>query len=199
MTADLSVRPGLPEDAAAIARIQLGYMRRMVAEVAGEDSAAVASLPPLEAMAAQWGQILSVPSPDGCHTLVALHGHEVVGFASCSPAAEVSAAFTATRAGSATDEADVAGGDSGRTIPGGCGIDNLVIDPDFLRAGHASRLIAALSDITGAEVFQMWVWEADEPRIRFLSSCGFGPAGVRRGLTMSEDQVLVEHLWWSKK
>ena len=134
---------------------------------------------PEDTVRAQWASTLSAPRPEGCHTLVALHGLGVAGFLSCAPAPAL------PPQGGRTDE-----------IPAGTEILTLAVDPDFTRSGHASRLLAALVDITGAPSLREWVTAGDEAHVRFLSSAGFAPAGLRRSLEVGP-APLVEHLWWT--
>lgn len=174
---DRSVRPALVGDAGAISRIQVLALDGLLRAALGEGSG-VPTLP-ADRIRSRWEETLDAPRPDGCHTLVALHGRGIAGFASCAPAPALPP--------------------QGRRIdgiPAGTEILTLAVDPDFTRSGHASRLLAAVSDITGAPSLRVWVAAGDEARIRFFESAGFAPAGLRRTLTVGEG-TLVEHLWWA--
>lgn len=171
---DRSVRPALPADAEQIARIHFAAMRALVAGFSD------VALPPVEAIAAQWRSTVETPRPQGCHTLVALHGYGVAGFASCAPAEAIG---------------PVAGRQEG--IPAGTEVLNLWVDPAFARSGHGSRLLAAVADVTAAQSLRVWLAAGDEQRIRFFRSAGFAPAGLRRSLRVDEGATLVEHLWWA--
>lgn len=174
-TPDRSVRPALVGDAGAIARIQCRTLESLLVDAVGESAPRI----PEDTVRAQWASTLSAPRPEGCHTLVALHGLGVAGFLSCAPAPAL------PPQGGRTDE-----------IPAGTEILTLAVDPDFTRSGHASRLLAALVDITGAPSLREWVTAGDEAHVRFLSSAGFAPAGLRRSLQVGS-APLVEHLWWT--
>lgn len=174
-TPDRSVRPALVDDSGEIARIQSHTLEALLAEALGEGTPRI----PEEAVRTQWETTLSHPRPEGCHTLVALHGHGIAGFASCAPAPVLAPQ------GRRTEE-----------IPAGTEILALAVDPDFTRSGHASRLLAALVDITQAPSLRVWITAGDEARIRFFESAGFAPAGLRRTLEVGEG-TLVEHLWWA--
>lgn len=183
---DRSVRPALVEDATAITRIQLAGIGRVLtaAGAAAPEPGGTgpgAAGPSAEAVREQWRATLAGPPPQGCHTLVALHGHAVAGFASCGPAAEVG---------------PVPGRD--RAIPAGTEILALEVDPDFARSGHGSRLLAAMVDIVHPATLRVWVGAGDDARVRFYQSAGFAPAGLRRRLRAGEGTELVEHLWWSE-
>lgn len=143
-----------------------------------------ATLPAVTELTHQWEQTLSVPAPRGCHTLVALHGREISGFASCAPVGP---------------SEPIRG--RGESIPGGIEVLNLWVDPAFTRSGHASRLLAAIVDVTAAPTLHVWVAAGDETRIRFFESAGFAPAGLRRAHRMGAGagDLLVEHLWWATR
>ncbi len=174
---DRSVRPALPTDAETIGRIHAAVLAQLIGHIDAE-----ADLPASAQLAEQWETTLRAPRPHGCHTLVAIHGTQVAGFASCSLGEEIADA-------------------PGRTepIPGGTDIDNLWVDPAFARSGHASRLLAAMVDLNTPAAVRIWVAAGDDQRIRFLRSAGFAPAGLRRAFQVGpgSDQVLVEHLWWA--
>ena len=174
-TSDRSVRPALVGDAGAIARIQCRTLEALLVGAVGEGAPRI----PEDAVRARWERTLSAPRPEGCHTLVALHGHQVAGFLSCAPAPAL------PPQGRRREE-----------VPAGTEILTLAVDPDLTRSGHASRLLAALVDITGAPSLREWVTAEDEARTRFLSSAGFAPAGLRRSLAVGSG-TLVEHLWWT--
>ena len=67
----------------------------------------------------------------------------------------------------------------------------LVVDPNFRRAGHASRLLAAVADLT-CGVLHVWIGADDEERQRFYTSAGFAPSGAVR--SMGEQ---TQHMWWA--
>ena len=120
------------------------------------------------------------PRPAGCHTVVALHGHQVVGFASCVPGEELT---------------DLPGRDT--AIPAGTEIHSLQVDPNFTRSGHASRMLQAIVDLARPENLRIWVNADGEELVRFLRSAGFAPAGLRRAFEVPDAPVITEHLWWA--
>ncbi len=190
--ADRSVRLAVPADAVAISRIQARALRELVGGAtvagvpdasagsgAGVDAGSAADLGVVDgaALADRWEATLSSPAPAGCATLVALHASAVAGFAVVVPAPALEA--------------------PGGLLAAGAEIAELLIDPDFQRSGHASRLLQAIADTSGAATLRIWVRASDEPRIRLLESAGFGPAGLRRSLAVESGDPIVEHLWWA--
>ena len=73
----------------------------------------------------------------------------------------------------------------------------MLIDRDFTRLGHASRLLAAIAELSKVENLRAWARPEDEARTRFLHTAGFAPAGIRRTLEKPDGSLLVEHLWWA--
>ena len=67
------------------------------------------------------------------------------------------------------------------------------MDPDFRRAGHASRLLAAIADLTTGQL-RVWVGADDEERQRFYSSAGFAPSGAVRAIGGQ-----TQHMWWAQR
>lgn len=166
--ADRSVRPALAGDAAVIARIQSRALLGLLG----------AEAPAEEILAGHWARTLSAPAPEGHRVLVALHANAVVGFALVTPGGELSL-----------------GG--GEAVPPGAEIAELLIDPDFTRSGHASRLLAAIAEVSQAPNLRAWARPEDEARTRLLQACGFAPAGVLRTLVKPDGSLFVEHLWWA--
>lgn len=165
---DRSVRPALPGDAPAIGRIQAAALRAAFGAGVEVEGAELAT---------HWEKTLSAPAPAGCSTLVALHASQVAGFALVVPAHAL----------------DLPGE---RRIEAGAEIAELLVDPDFVRCGHASRLLQAIADTCGAPTLRAWARPDDEARTRLLESVGFAPAGIRRSFEAG-GPVLVEHLWWA--
>lgn len=164
--ADVSVRPARPEDAAQIARIQLGTWRvayatllpRQVLDAVDHDRAA-----------AQWGESISRPPSPHHHVLVALEREEPVGFVAFGPAAE----------------------DEDRDEPTGS-VLTLLVEPRWGRRGHGSRLLAAAVDHlreAGMTSAIAWVLEGDPASVRFYGSAGWEPDGYARGLDADGHQV----------
>ena len=164
---DRSVRPALAQDAPQIARIQAASLKRLFGASAQVDE---------QVLVQQWATTLTAPAPAGCFTLVALHANAVAGYALVVPADD----FTA--------------GD-GSAITGPSLIAEMDVDESFRRSGHASRLVQACVDVSRATALSTWIDSRDEARIRFFTSCGFGPAGLRR--TFPDMPDVVQHLWWT--
>lgn len=171
-----SVRPATPADAHMIASLQVQALE-VTLELAG------GALPDDVAtdLEKQWEATLTQATPDGCATLVAIHGTQVVGFASVYPTPEIPA-----------------DGQRPHDIPAASHVDNFLIDQNFQRSGHGSRLLSAIIDVLKPRCLHMWVRGEDEPRIRFLQSAGFAPAGIRRRLHATDgDKGVAEFLWWA--
>ena len=87
-----------------------------------------------------------------------------------------------------------AGSERGETDGGeATQVYELVVDPDFRRAGHASRLLAAIADLTRGQL-RVWVGADDEERQRFYSSAGFAPSGAVRAIGGQ-----TQHMWWAQR
>jgi GNAT superfamily N-acetyltransferase len=78
--ADVSVRPAVPGDEAAVARVQLAAWR--AAAALGD---AVVDLVDAAAVRARWAQAVASPPGPGFAVLVALAGPRVVGFVAVAP------------------------------------------------------------------------------------------------------------------
>jgi GNAT superfamily N-acetyltransferase len=162
-TADASVRPALPEDAAEIARIQVATWR----------TAYRALLPPgvlddwdVGSAGASWRAAVTSPPTRGHGVLVALERNTAVGFAAFGPA-ELAPGEEPDPDGPTTE------------------IGTLLVEPRWGRRGHGSRLLAAVSDLArsgGAARLQVWLLEADRVSARFYESAGWGPDGWARTL-----------------
>lgn len=163
---DRSVRPAQGGDARAIARLQVEAWRSLMGQAA-LDAQGITE----EALAAQWEATLASPRPAGTALLVALHGNTVVGFALAAPDAEPGdGAVAATQ------------------------VYELTVEKNFRRSGHASRLLAAVADLTSGQL-RVWVGVDDEERQRFYTSAGFEPSGAVRVLGDGPTQ----HMWWAER
>ncbi len=172
--ADVSVRPALPEDEAAIARVQLRAWRSTHAALLGEQ---VLEQLDVVAVRRQWAAAITSPPSRAHHVLVACDGPRVVGFAASAPLGDGPAAA-------------------------GVEVVALEVDPDARRGGHGSRLLAACVDVArdgGATHLQTWVLEGDAAREQFLGAAGLGPDGAARELGLrAEDggaRPVVERRW----
>jgi GNAT superfamily N-acetyltransferase len=162
-SADASVRPGLPQDAAAIARIQVVTWR----------TAYRSALPPAvldewdaDAATAIWRSAIASPPTPGHGVVVALERNTPVGFAAFGPA-ELTAGEVANAAGPTAE------------------LSTLLVEPRWGRRGHGSRLLAAVTDLVrsgGAARLQTWLLEADGVSAGFYESAGWAPDGWARTL-----------------
>ena len=162
-TADVSVRPARPDDAAEIARVQVvtwrtAYRALLPAAVLDDWDTGTAT--------ESWrAAIASSPTP--AHgVLVALEGNSVVGFAAFGPA-ELAAGETSDPTGPTTE------------------LSTLLVEPRWGRRGHGSRLLAAVADVAGrggATRLQAWLPEPDAVSAGFYDSAGWAPDGWARTL-----------------
>ena len=172
---DRSVRPAQGGDARAIARLQVEAWRSLMGE-----SALGAQDITVETLAAQWEATLGAPRPAGTALLVALHGNTVVGFVLAGP-----------------DEAGATSVDCAEPGDGAVAatqVYELTVEKNFRRSGHASRLLAAVADLTSGQL-RVWVGVDDEERQRFYTSAGFAPSGAVRVL----GDGLTQHMWWADR
>lgn len=174
-TADLSVRPSLPEDAPHITAIQLAAWQER-GLVTDEDLAAVDTA----AVTNQWRAAVSDPPSSSHRVLTALAGAQVVGFLAFAPAED-------------TELPESAG-----TSP----VELLALEvaAEHARQGHGSRLLAACADLVRdrqGSALMTWAGQGDEPRTRFLTTAGFAPAGPRRTFTASTGEI-VESCWFAQ-
>ena len=177
--ADVSVRPAVPGDEQAIARIQVSAWRTSHAEILGQGALDMLDF---EAIQAQWASAVTAPPGAGYRVLVACDGPTVVGVVSVAPvpAAE----------------------DRPFDAPGGA-ILALEVEPAHQRVGHGSRLLAAAVDTLrqdGADQVHTWVLDGDDARARFLGSAGLGPDDAVRELISGlmpdgTTRTVTEHRW----
>ncbi|WP_019137497.1 GNAT family N-acetyltransferase [Cellulomonas massiliensis] len=171
--ADVSVRPAVPGDEDAIARIQVSAWRAAHGAALGD----ALDLLDLDAVRTQWAAAVSAP-PSGHRVLVACDGPTVVGFA----------AF-------ATIDDEPPGGVvlALEVQPvqqrAGHGSRLLAACVDLLRE-------------QGADQVQTWVLDGDTAREEFLGGAGLGPDGTTRTLASGTqpdgtERVVTEHRWWA--
>lgn len=151
-SADVSVRPAVADDDAAITRIQVRAWRLSHAEALGSD---VLEALDVAAMRARWGEAIQAPPSPGHRVLVACEGARVVGFAATFPVA-----------GGVEILALEVDPDHQR---GGHGSRLLMACVDLARQDGAAHV-------------QTWVLAGDPARERFLGSAGLGPDGAEREL-----------------
>jgi GNAT superfamily N-acetyltransferase len=174
-TADASVRPALPDDAAEIARIQVvtwrtAYRSVLPASVLDDWDADLAE--------SSWRAAIASPPTPGHGVLVALERNTAVGFAAFGPA-ELTPGEHPDAAGPTTE------------------VSTLLVEPRWGRRGHGSRLLAAVADLAetaGAGRLQVWLLEDDRASAAFYESAGWAPDGWARTLDTG-DQPLREVRW----
>ncbi|MDO5060599.1 MAG: GNAT family N-acetyltransferase [Actinomycetaceae bacterium] len=179
LQADRSVRPAVLSDAPFIAQMQAaGLIASLEASLVAElDPAVLASLqdPRVEQT---WRQTLSAPAQADVVVLTAVDGATVCGFA------------LGILAPADTQHLELS--------KPGVEIAALEIAADHRRAGHGSRLLAALNDSFKGRAAHIntWICQADDARIRFFQEAGFAPSGLQRKLAVGE-QTVIQHLWWA--
>ena len=171
---DRSVRPAQRGDEGAIARLQLSAWRVLMGGDALEAQGITEDM-----LSRRWEVALTEPLPAGSAALIALHANTIVGFALAGP----------DEAGAGSAESEPGETDGGQATQ----VYELVVDPDFRRAGHASRLMEAIADLTSGQL-RVWVGADDEERQRFYSSAGFAPSGAVRAIGGQ-----TQHMWWAQR
>jgi GNAT superfamily N-acetyltransferase len=174
-TADVSVRPARPEDAAEVARVQLVTWRTAYRGVLPR---AVLDDWDADAATAAWRRAVESPPTPGHGLLVALEGRTVVGFAAFGTA-ELTGNEQANPAGPSSE------------------LSTLLVEPRWGRRGHGSRLLAAVTDIAragGAARLQTWLLEADRVSAGFYESTGWAPDGWAR--TLETDGEPLREIRW---
>ena len=159
--ADVSVRPAVPGDEAAITDVQLGSWHATHAEVVGADVLAGLDR---DAVQERWAAAITRPPGPGYRVLVACEGATVVGFAALAPLP--------------ADDASPLDAPGGELLA-------MEVTPRSRRSGHGSSLLAAVVDglrQDGAGHLVAWVLDGDAARGPFLRSAGRGPAGTERAL-----------------
>ncbi|WP_426244087.1 GNAT family N-acetyltransferase [Nocardioides sp. LHG3406-4] len=158
--ADVSVRVAWPDDAAAIAGVQLRAWPEMYAGLVPADA-----LPTdLDALAAAWRDALAKPADARNRVLVALERNRVLGFVLTSPAGD-------------PDSDPVSDGE----------LSELTVEPTERRKGHGSRLLQAAVDTLVADRFTRatcWVVAGDDALRRFLTDAGWAPDSAHRELDL---------------
>ncbi len=171
-TADVSVRVGWADDAAAIAAVQVATWEEQYAGLLPPE--VLAAMDP-EQFAAAWHRSLARPADARNRVLVALERNAVRGFAVTQPSPD-------------PDSDPVADGE----------VAELVVSPAHRRAGHGSRLLHAAVDTLRADRFTRatcWLNAEDDVRRRFLTEQGWAPDGAHRSLDLHDDgSVLVKQV-----
>lgn len=169
MNADVSARLAWPDDASAMARVQLAAWRANYAElIPAEELAALdAAL-----FAERWATTISSPKDARMRVLVALERADVRGFTLVHPSYD-------------PDSDQVADGEIGE----------FVIDPEHQREGHGSRLLQAAIDTLTADKFTRavwWVTANDDALRRFVSESGWEPDGAHRELAGADASTVKQ-------
>ena len=171
-TADVSVRVGWADDAAAIAAVQVATWREEYADLLPAE--VLEAMDP-EQFAAAWHQALRKPADARNRVLVALERNDVRGFAVTQPSPD-------------PDSDPIADGE----------VAELVVEPGHRGAGHGSRLVHAAIDTLRADRFTRatcWLNADDDVRRRFLADSGWAPDGAHRSLDLHDDgTVLVKQV-----
>ncbi|MFI5956985.1 GNAT family N-acetyltransferase [Cryptosporangium sp. NPDC051539] len=189
---DAFVRPAKPDDAVAVARVQLTTWRTAYAQVV---PVAVLDALDEDEVAAQWRSAILEPPTPRHHVLVAYEGDTTVGFAATGPAtgedlvgpgyASEETPTPATPDNPPTPPApeDPADWDATTLV-----VSALLVEPRWGRRGHGSRLLAAVADVGRADGFTravIWSLDADQATRSLLESTGWAPDGVGRVLDMN--------------
>jgi GNAT superfamily N-acetyltransferase len=162
-SAEASVRPASPTDAAEIARVQVVTWRTAYRTVL---PAAVLDDWDDAAATAAWRAAVATPPTPAHGVLVAEESGTLVGFTAFGPA-ELTEAEQPSAEGPTTE------------------VGALLVEPRWGRRGHGSRLLAALADVAragGVARLQMWLPESDRVTAGFLTSAGWARDGWVRAL-----------------
>jgi GNAT superfamily N-acetyltransferase len=162
-SAEVSVRPAVAGDAAAVARVQLVTWRTAYRSVL---PAALLDDWDEGAAADAWRTAVTAPPTPGHRLLVAVERDEVVGFAAFGPPER-----------GADDEPD----HGARSTE----ITAFLVEPRWGRRGHGSRLLAAVADLArekGTGRLEVWLAESDAVSARFFGSAGWATDGWARTL-----------------
>jgi GNAT superfamily N-acetyltransferase len=188
IVADVHVRAARPEDARAIAGVQLLTWRTAYATAL---PAGVLDALDEDDVAAQWASAITAPPTGGHRVLVACEGgmrpgsdETVVGFAAAGPAGPEDLAGPDTD--SEAQEPDAGWEES--TVA----VGPLLVEPRWGRRGHGSRLLAAVVDLARADGVAhgvAWILDADQASRKFLESAGWRPDGIGRLLDMDGSAV----------
>lgn len=161
--AEGSVRLALPSDCDLIARIQATAMRQSYAALLPPEAAEIFDEP---AAVAGWRYAVEAPPTPRHRVFVAIGAPGVVGFAASAPGSD--------------DDLD--GAIDGELLA-------LHVSPQHLRAGHGSRLMAAVVDHARDDGFTRlvcWVFAADDPLRLFMAANGWAADGSTRDLDVGE-------------
>jgi len=162
--ADVSVRVGWADDAAAIAEVQVRAWRREYVDLLPAELLAGLDAGRLREA---WQASLTSPQDARNRVLVALERSAVRGYAVTGPATD-------------PDLDPVAVGE----------VSELTVDPEHTRHGHGSRLVQACADTLRADRFTtavVWLTTEDDARRGFLAEAGWAADGAHRELDLHGD------------
>lgn len=171
MNADVSARLAWPDDAAAIARVQIAAWRDVYRDVLPAEALEALDV---DDFAARWLSSLTSPPDARVRALVALEGPHVRGFALVHPSHD-------------PDSDQVADAEVGE----------FVVDPSHRGAGHGSRLLQACVDTLVADGFSRGVWwlvATDDSMRAFVASSGWEPDGAHRELEAESGSSTVKQV-----
>lgn len=161
-----------PQDAEAIADVQIAAWKRSYAGILPDD--VLASLN-RESLAAAWREEIGRPTEARQRILVALDESDVVGYVLTAPAEDP---------------------DCNPAVDGE--IDDLTVHADHEQSGHGSRLLHAAVDTLRADKFEravVWLTSTDDARRTFLTESGWAADGAHRTLDLNDDgKVLVNQV-----
>lgn len=167
-----SCRIAWPQDAGAIADVQIAAWRRSYAGVLPDD--VLAGLDRASLVRA-WSEEIARPVEARQRILVALAESNVVGYVLTAPAADP---------------------DCEPAVDGE--IDDLTVHGDHEDSGHGSRLLQAAVDTLRADGFErgiVWLNSTDDARRAFLTEAGWAADGAHRTLDLHADgKVLVNQV-----
>jgi GNAT superfamily N-acetyltransferase len=169
MVVSNSVRLARTTDVDDIARVQVRSWRVGYVDVLPSE---VLSALQEDDISWEWGRALLAGDEHRVFVAIAEGSGDVVGVASVGP----------------TNDPDL---DPVTTAE----IGLLLVDPDHVRQGHGSRLMAACIDMVrdaGRSECVIWVPIADEPRRSLLQSAGWGPDGAYRDLEIVPESTVRE-------
>lgn len=166
-----SVRLALPAESAQIAVIQRRYWAQVLPENAPDSLLRELDA---DAMTEVWHRAITRPPAARFRVMVAIEGHQVVGFATTTP----------------SDDPDADEQADGQ-------IDEFVIDPPAQRRGHGSRLMHACVDTLRADGFSRarhWLASTDDVAREFFTTAGWAPDGGHRELGTEDEAVRLKQI-----
>ncbi|MFH5822523.1 GNAT family N-acetyltransferase [Georgenia sp. AZ-5] len=189
-SADVSVRPAVPDDAPLLGAIHARTLRATLTAGTGQElGPEVLAALDATSLAASWREAITAPPSPRHRVLTAVAGAQVVGFAAFAPA----------EVGVELDGDAGPGRDGPPAQEAVAEIVALEVPAQHGRQGHGSRLLAACADLLrqqGTARVQAWAVQGDECRARFLGQAGFAPAGLRRTLDVAGAPV-TEICWYA--